>query len=81
MMVVVTEFALVLVVCRNLNKNQYGEVVLSGKIQDFCHSNDITQLRKHLAEGRPATRHTLCHSVCLSVCWLAGRSVGLLVIR
>ena len=46
MMVVVTEFAVVLVVCRNLNKNQYGEVVLSGKIKDFCHSNDTTQLHK-----------------------------------
>ena len=73
-------------VCRNLNKNQYGEVVLSGKIQDYCHSNDITQLRKHLAEGMPlpvtaSADLLVCLSVCPLVDRMAGRLVSELVIR
>ncbi|KAK7484351.1 hypothetical protein BaRGS_00024356, partial [Batillaria attramentaria] len=35
---------------RSLPKGQYGEVMLTGNIQDYCHNNDISQLKKHLSE-------------------------------
>ncbi|XP_076457101.1 uncharacterized protein LOC143291220 isoform X2 [Babylonia areolata] len=35
---------------RDLSKSQYGEVSLTGKLQDHCHQNDLSLLRKHLQE-------------------------------